>query len=590
MKRKIRNLKLPALFLAGILAASGAFAADVRMWVEPELISLLDRSVLKLEFTDTEGNEAEIPEVDGLQIQYIGPQTQYSFINGESSSSITHSYVITPTKIGDYTIGPVTVKYKGGEKTLTAKLRVIKPADDPEAQELSEMLFSEIKSERQAPYVNDPFQLSVDVYVKDGIDILDRFGIRGGLPETGLSGELKWQVTGPRREERDGSIYQVYTLRTTAKALTDGIITFRPEVQVYVVVPRQQRRSWGFDDPFFGDFFGRQETRPMILECNKLDIEVQPIPMAGRPASYTGGVGVLDFDVEVGPGQVKAGEPVTVTMRITGEGNLEKIIPPSVDADPSIKLYEANQVQDDTPNEIMFEQVVIPTSDSVQEIPPISFSYFNTKTSDFRTIRKGPFPISVEAAPQQAAQVLASTLGSDLKETEVLGRDIAYLKPKPAKWHTVQETAMHPSMTFRLIYGVPAAVIALTGMAMRRRKRLAENVALARRQKAPKAARKRLQEAEQAIRSNNPEAFHEAMWNGLAEYFGHRLNLAPGQITVQAVLSRIPEESASIESLFHTIEQQRYGLRETATDTKKEMQQQYRTLVATLKKCERMKL
>jgi len=51
---------------------ANALAADVRMSVEPQLIGLLDRAVLKIEFINTKGHAVDIPEVKGLRIQYQG--------------------------------------------------------------------------------------------------------------------------------------------------------------------------------------------------------------------------------------------------------------------------------------------------------------------------------------------------------------------------------------------------------------------------------------------------------------------------------------------------------------------------------------
>ncbi len=557
------------------------------MTIQPELISLLDRAVLKVEFIDTKGKAVDIPQVEGLNITYQGQSSETRIVNLKSTSKIIHNYLVTPTKVGDYTIGPVKVKYKGGEKDLNTKLRVIKPKDDPEAQEISTMLFSRISADREAPYVHEPFGLEVKVYIRADIQIDGNFGLRGGMPESGLDGELQWNISRPVREERGGHIFKVYRLRTTTQTLTAGIFEFQPQVQVNVVVPRQRRRSYGFDDPFFGDFFGRQETRPMVLDCNRLDLEVKPVPGNGRPESFTGGVGSFDFNVEAGPQAVKVGEPVTVKMRIAGLGNLTKITPPLLETNHDFKLYDARAIPSDASNEVQFEQVIIPTSDSATNIPAITFSYFNTKTADFRSITRGPFPIQVEAAPQQAAQIIASVPTAVVGETEILGRDIIYLKPAPKKWKRAGERTWYTATTSRILLPLPALLLAMTAGLVARRNRLAGDIALARRQKAPRAARRNMQLAEQALRNNDDATFYEALWNALADYFGHRLNLPPGDINLQTVLTRMPEEADALETLFNTIEQRRYGL---GAGTPEEMKELLTQLNTTLRKCERMKI
>jgi len=508
---------------------------------------------------------------------------------GCGSSTKANKYLITPTKVGDFTIGPVTCKYKGGQKEVSAQLRVIKPEDDKEAQQISEIMFSRIATDRKSPYVHEPFSLDLKVYIRDGVQIDGNFSLRGGIPGSGMEGELEWEVTGKEREEIDGTIFNVYTLSTIAKTLTAGTFTFRPEVQLNVIIPRQNRRQYGFDDPFFGDFFGRQETRPIVLDCNTLAVTVQPVPTERRPDSFTGGVGTFGFDVAIGPATVKAGEPITVRMRISGRGNINQITPPVIEANHDLKLYEARTLPSKNLNEVIFEQVIIPISDSATNIPVISFSYFNTKTSDFRTINKGPFPITVEARPQQAAQIIATVPSSIRQETKILGRDIVYLKSLPRHWEKSGDRPWYRTRLFYILLALPALLLALMAGLTARWNRLASDIALARRQKAPKAARRNVQLAEQALRKGNEAAFHEAMWNTLTDYFGHRLNLAPGEVTLQTVLARVPREAEALETLFNTIEQRRYGLH-SGEGSKGEMKAMLKQLNAALRKCERMKL
>jgi hypothetical protein len=580
---------LKTIFSA-LLLAPHAFAADVQMSIQPQLISLLDRAVLKIEFIDTKGDAVDIPPVDGLQIQYQGQSSETRIVNFKSTSKIVHTYLVTPTKVGDYTIGPVTCKYKGGKREVSARLRVIKKANDQEAQQLSEIMFSHIASDRKEPYVHEPFNLDLKVYVRDGVQIDGNFSLRGGMPESGMDGELEWEVASRDREEHNGTIFNVYTLQTTAKTLTAGTFTFRPEVQVNIIVPRQRRRPWGFDDPFFGDFFGRQETRPIVLDCNTLQIPVQPIPSDNRPESFTGGVGVFDFAVDVGPTQVKAGEPITIKTRISGQGNINQIIPPVLSGEHDLKLYETRTLPSENPNEVRFEQVVIPKSGDVTEIPSLTFSYFNTQTEDFRTLKQGPFPVSVEPASQQAARVIATLPGATQQETEVLGRDIVYLKSAPKTWRmTAARTPWYHTRIFYVLLALPAMLLAATSALVGRHNTLKGDVARMRRQKAPAAARKQIQRAENALRKQDGATFHDALWAALADYFGHRLNLAPGEISLPVVQARIQEPDEMLNTLFSTIEQQRYGYEENGL-SEAEMKSLLRELTVTLKKYERIKL
>lgn len=76
-----------------------------------------------------------IPPVAGLQFNYVGPSSQLSIVNGQTTSKITHNYTITPRQIGEFTIPAIGVRF-GNEKLTTQPLRlkVLKPgAPPPEA-------------------------------------------------------------------------------------------------------------------------------------------------------------------------------------------------------------------------------------------------------------------------------------------------------------------------------------------------------------------------------------------------------------------------------------------------------------------------
>ena len=97
-----------------------------------------------------------------------------------------------------------------------------------------------------------------------------------------------------------------------------------------------------------------------------------------------------------------------------------------------------------------------------------------------------------------------------------------------------------------------AAPLALAGLffATRRRNRLATDVALARRQKAPRSARANLRKAEAALKeSAAPAAVFSALTAAASDYFGHRLNLPPGAADAPLILEKLRAAKADDASL-----------------------------------------
>ncbi|MBT8042224.1 MAG: hypothetical protein KJN98_03570, partial [Pontiella sp.] len=176
------------------------------------------------------------------------------------------------------------------------------------------------------------------------------------------------------------------------------------------------------------------------------------------------------------------------------------------------------------------------------------------------------------------------------QQTRILGRDIVYLKPQPKEWKRATDVSWYRTTLFKILLPLPALLLFVVAGTTARRHSLAGDVARARRQKAPKAARKHVALAQQAMRRGDAAAFYEALWEALTEYFGHRLNLAPGEVTRQTVADRLPGDTGSVEALFDTIEQRRYGIRQEGEQSESEMENLLRQLTLTLKQSERMKL
>lgn len=586
MRSPFHKLKITGL-LAFILAwTTSAFSASVRTSLTPNVISPNEQAQLIIEFVDTQPDNISIPKVDGLQFRQFGPSTQTTTINGNTTRSIVYQYIINPKREGTFKIDPIVVTYNGGQKTISHELTVVqeKPLTSP--QGVSDILFARLTSKSPAGYVNEPFELEYKVYARRDVELAweDTFGrslfsMKSGIPEADLDGapEMKMTQNG-QRELVNGWFFNTYTISIKCKPLRSGTLHFKPQAQIYAVSQQRSR-------DLFESFFLSNSLVPIDLECNALDIEIASVPQEGRPPSYSGAVGKFDFQVEVAPSKVKQGSPVTVKMQISGSGNLDRFPPPELEEMPNLKVYEIQKNQTINPNESLYEQAVIPTSTDVTEIPALAFSYFDTQSKTFKTITRGPFPIEVEPAPQGGAQIVANSATTLRSGADIIERDIAYLKPMPEKWHFRSEQTNTSS---RWMLPLPALLLAAAGGIKLHKNRRSANTAAARRQQAPKAARKPIQEAEKAIKDHNESAFDEALWNALTAYFGHRFNLAPGQITPQIVQDKVPEEKESIQQLFETIEHSRYASG-TNSRSQNDMEDLLSRLTQILRKCERMK-
>src|ERR1039457_5941922 len=100
-------------FAACFLIASGR-AASFTASLDRDTITLGEQATLSLKFDGVQPQNAPaLPAVPGLQFQYVGPSSSFSFINGQTSSSITYNYIVAPQRDGEFVIPALRVNVNG---------------------------------------------------------------------------------------------------------------------------------------------------------------------------------------------------------------------------------------------------------------------------------------------------------------------------------------------------------------------------------------------------------------------------------------------------------------------------------------------
>jgi hypothetical protein len=130
-------------------------------------------------------------------------------------------------------------------------------------------------------------------------------------------------------------------------------------------------------------------------------ITVKPLPEKGKPASFTGAVGAFDFKVIPSKTKLKAGESLDLEVSVSGKGNLKLFTLPKPVVPNSLEMYDpAHQENVQTPVTGMIGKVsdrytIIPQFKGKYTIKPITFSYYDVKTSSYKTIASQEIIIDV---------------------------------------------------------------------------------------------------------------------------------------------------------------------------------------------------
>lgn len=569
---------------------------DVTFEVQPRLLNLGETATATLVFHGVRSAPSvEFPQIPGLQITGAGQMLQT--INGRNSVRL--NYRIFPTRPGTHTIGPYNLEFNGETVTIPEVALEVR-AKSGEAHE-REMLFARIELPEQPPFVHQVFEVTLHLYSLPNVELARDVNLLGGFPESGfaLSGFEELQTV---REEVDGQFYNLRRFRARGRALTAGTFTFQPALRVGVVDrnARRQRRD-PFFDGFFDDPFGRVPTTPVSVPIPSETLTVQAIPEQDRPAEYAGAVGHFEFGVDVRPRKLEVGQPITVSLNLRGAGNIAAARPPVYHDSDMFKAYEARLVGNSPEpaairGEKTFEQVVLPRTENLKELPALKFSFFDPEAAQYRTISAGPFPLEVQPSENGANSMMLQIPGANVAggNTLVLGSDIVYLKSAPARWINTSERAARARLLLGL-HALPPLVLAGLFVATRRRRRLASDIALARRQKAPRSARAALRKAEAALRQDpTPGAVFEPLVRAVSDYFGHRFNLPPGAVEAPLILGKLrtarTDETtlAQWEEFFALADQVRYA---SSGDLPPEKLESWVATVTTLlRKAERIRM
>jgi hypothetical protein len=516
--------------------------------VELKFQALLDRNIiylgqsvqLSLQFEgSTDVPAPALPDMEGFQTRYSGPSTRMSIVNGRMTSSITHMYRIVPVKTGKYSIGPFSIAYNGNQyRSNDIVIEVLDSGSkrqDPEGTQsipgvsLKDRVFVEMEIDKNRLYINEIANLHIKLFVSS-MSIRDV-----QYPQYSHEGFSVNDFEKPREYQvnREGVIYSVLDFQTEIFATQAGTRNLGPAViKANLLTKTRSRRPHSlFDDSLFNDFFGGYETTPIELKSDVLTIDAHELPVKNMPENFKGAIGNFQLDVSISPDEVKAGDPVTLQMTVTGTGNFDAVHSPDLQHIDGFKLYDP-QVKLE-PNRKVFEQIVIPTGDNIQKIPDILFSYFDTDMGQYRTIVKGNIPLRVTRVEKEEITILdpAGTIERPLKK-EVLGRDIIYIKESPGKIRT-RGAYLYNNPVFIALQTAPLVLFVIAAVLYKKRERLSSDPRYARRLAAPRKARKGIKKAEEYVRKNIPLDFYDAVFRTLRDYLGDRFHLPSGGITAE---------------------------------------------------------
>ncbi len=552
--------RLPALLAALVLLLAlfptFSSAASLTATVDRNVVPIGESITLSLTFEGVGGNSSPVlPPIPRFR---SGPSTGYrseiSIENGRQSMRHIFQYSLVATEPGDATIPAITASVGGQALTSQPiKVKVVSAAEAARTQASanSGLAFLRLVVPRTEVYLGEPFPVEVHLYWRSAKDIR--------MPQLRAEGFTTSQMPEPSQSQTQvGNVaYRLAVFRLSARAARAGKLTLGPAEESLTLFTR-------------ADFFGQAlDPRAVTLTSDPVEMTVLPLPKEGAPADFNGTIGSYQMAVNAGPTTLSVGDPITVRVKISGNGPLDALTYPTQDDWRDFNVYPPTAKLESTDplglsGAKTFEQVVIPQNHEIKSLPPFRFTFFDPQARQYRTLSGPTIPLSVRpgAPAGTPPPVLAATnAGSNAEGPRA--DDIIHIRP-----HLELTVATVPLISrpwFLAVQGLP--LLAWIGLFLRRRQQesLANNPRARRQREVDQRIREGLQELKGHSAQGQSAEFFALLFRLLQERLGERLDLPASAITESVIDERLRNKNLSAETLkalqdlFQTCNQARYA-------------------------------
>ncbi|MFH1760927.1 MAG: BatD family protein [bacterium] len=592
------TLILSGFFCSNVLAAN----PEVSVSINQNQILLGDSILLTITINGVDNPQApELPKMEDFTVKFRGTRQQSfsSFtvvIQGKTmeqkntGGGYGFDYELTPKKSGELTIPSFMVQTAG--KSFQANPIEITVLEQTQR---SEDIFVSVEADKTEVYLGEKILVTFNWYVNKNIQ-----GYRVQIPW--LEGLKNFIVVDPEIEENKnyqrilvnsdqqvlatktrefykGQAYTVISLQRILTPITQGHYTLEPvfvKCDVVTGYQRNSRPSSLFNDFFdsgMDDFFslGRKAvTEPFSTRSQPLPLLVRDLPQENQPQNYQGAVGNFEFSVEANPLILKVGEPLTLTMKVSGTGNIDQITLPKIPDLAAFKSYEPESKTNITQQsntligDKVFEKVLIPKVKGEYKIPQIEFTFFNPQLKEYQTIKRGPFQIQVAAQEREKEIQVIALSGADQselrkKDLKILDRDIRYIKTSLGKIKQSEKYIYEKPGVWIIGYLLPLIITGIFLLWQRQKRKLKTNIGFARHRRAFKNAKIQLQKSQKYLAAEDVIKFYDCLSKALNSYLADKLNESQASIGGE-IITRLGQKGlagkhrAQLAELYQTFE------------------------------------
>ncbi len=383
MKRigKLQFVSIVFIFLA---TAAQSQEINVAAVVSPRHIQFGEKARLDL----TLSGEALIKHIEAPQFNFLPAflavplhsETTPRLEANQIAVSMAWAYELIPQAVGDFTLSDIRLAYQG--TPYFANPGSIRVSGTDTYVDVSTNAIHQVEAEvdTDEPYLNAPltytFRYLYTTVLPTRESPTPRFPtFRGFFVETPQKRPLYTQ------EIRGKTFWVEEHTRRLYPQQKIGQIVLAP---AELLLPLPQGRK--------------------TLKTKPLTLTVQPIPETGRPPHFNGAIGEYQISAEIERGWIEAGHELMLTVRISGQGNIQTVTPPTLPRIAGVMVSRAEPFEVITSTSRAYVYALTPVRKGIFRIPAIEYTCFDPIRAVYTTTQTLPIPVSVRPHPNDPAE------------------------------------------------------------------------------------------------------------------------------------------------------------------------------------------
>lgn len=519
---------------------------------------------------NAEGKSFTAPSFDGFTLvggPFNSTSSSVQVVNGVMTHSVsnTYSYVLRAEREGVFTIGsasivvdgnvvksePCNITVEEGSSNTGAAAQsggsgqARQSTNDPQVS--GQDLFLKVIPSKRTAYVGEPVVLTYKLYTRVPVSQISvsKMPSYGGfwMKECGDNN------SNTLRQSSEVVNGVEYTTAEVKKVVLipqkSGKLTIEPmalECIAQIVTQRTPQYSNDPFDVFFNDpFFSRSYSNVQkTIETATVTMDVNALPENGKPSGFAGAVGNYNFSATIDRNEAATNEALTVTVTVSGSGNLELLNLPTPVFPPDFEVYDPKITSSVEANgqgmsgTRKAEYLVIPRRPGDFTIPAVEFSYFNPAKAQYSTLRSPQMNVKVAKGEGGEYNDEGGVFANNQEGIKYLGSDIRHIMTGKVKMRPTN-TFFFASSGYFLIMVALLVLFLLAMFLVNKRRKFRKDTALVRNKQATKVAKGRLKNAYKFLKDQDQNHFYEEMSQALWGYISDKLGIERSVLSMDTV-------------------------------------------------------